>query len=100
MEAKEKALNKRGRKIVTKKRKAAVLTQEEVAEHSLLEPRPTLLTQRGLPTSDKLTAISKWLNVEEHWLHHGPPPRKTEEDTNVKGDSTETPSAEVIKLVQ
>jgi transcriptional regulator with XRE-family HTH domain len=32
------------------------------------------LTGRAIPTSDKLTTLAAWLNVNEHWLHYGPPP--------------------------
>lgn len=32
------------------------------------------LTGRAIPTSDKLAVLAEWLNVNEHWLHYGPPP--------------------------
>lgn len=32
------------------------------------------LTGRAIPTSDKLATLAQWLNVNEHWLHYGPPP--------------------------
>lgn len=34
------------------------------------------LTGRAIPTSDKLATLAEWLNVNEHWLHYGPPPIK------------------------
>ncbi|MFC5472681.1 transcriptional regulator [Paraherbaspirillum soli] len=34
------------------------------------------LTGRAIPTNDKLATIAKWLNVDQHWLHYGPPPSK------------------------
>ncbi|MFZ6864336.1 transcriptional regulator [Undibacterium sp. Ji67W] len=35
------------------------------------------ITGRAIPTNDKLATIAKWLNVDEHWLHYGPPSKKT-----------------------
>lgn len=34
------------------------------------------LTGRSIPTSDKLATLAEWLNVNEHWLHYGPPPAR------------------------
>lgn len=34
------------------------------------------ITGRAIPTNDKLATIAKWLNVDEHWLHYGPPSKK------------------------
>lgn len=31
------------------------------------------ITGRAIPTNDKLATIAKWLNVDAHWLHYGPP---------------------------
>lgn len=36
------------------------------------------LTGRAIPTSDKLSTLAEWLNVNEHWLHYGPPPAKSQ----------------------
>lgn len=35
------------------------------------------ITGRAIPTNDKLATIAKWLNVDEHWLHYGPPSKNT-----------------------
>jgi len=32
------------------------------------------LTGRTIPTADKITTLSDWLRVSEHWLHYGPAP--------------------------
>ncbi|AGW91580.1 hypothetical protein N234_16235 [Ralstonia pickettii DTP0602] len=32
------------------------------------------LSGRAIPTSDKIAVLAEWLQVTEHWLHHGPPP--------------------------
>jgi hypothetical protein len=58
------------------------------------------LSGRAIPTSDKLATLAKWLSVEEHWLHYGPPPAKAEDGTKGKGGKAATPSAEAIKLAQ
>lgn len=31
------------------------------------------LSGRAIPARDKLTTLSAWLDVSEHWLHYGPP---------------------------
>ena len=33
------------------------------------------LTGTTIPKPDKLRTLAEWLNVKEHWLHYGPPPR-------------------------
>ncbi|MBC8745234.1 transcriptional regulator with XRE-family HTH domain [Paraburkholderia sp. WC7.3g] len=32
------------------------------------------LTGTTIPKPDKLRTLAEWLNVNEHWLHYGPPP--------------------------
>lgn len=32
------------------------------------------LSGRAIPTNDKLSTLAEWLDVNEHWLHYGPPP--------------------------
>src|SRR5207247_8483841 len=32
------------------------------------------LNGRSIPMNDKLATIARWLGVDEHWLHYGPPP--------------------------
>lgn len=34
------------------------------------------LSGRAIPTSDKLLTLAEWLDVNEHWLHYGPPPSR------------------------
>lgn len=58
------------------------------------------LSGRAIPTNDKLETLSKWLNVEEHWLHYGAPPAKVEKNTKSKGIKTVAPSADAISLAQ
>ncbi len=58
------------------------------------------LTARAIPTNDKLATLAQWLNVDEHWLHYGPPPAKREE--TVKGKAGKTagvvPPADAVSL--
>lgn len=58
------------------------------------------LSGRAIPTQDKLATLAKWLNVDEHWLHYGPPPVKKEEVGKGKGAKIAVPSAEAIKLAE
>lgn len=57
------------------------------------------LSSRAIPTNDKLKTLAKWLNVDEHWLHYGSPP-KPESGKKGSGGKTATPSADAIKLAQ
>jgi transcriptional regulator with XRE-family HTH domain len=34
------------------------------------------LSGRAIPTHDKLATLAEWLNVNEHWLHYGPPTKR------------------------
>lgn len=58
------------------------------------------LTGRAIPTNDKLATLAEWLNVDEHWLHYGPPPgKKMEAKTGKVGKTTGVvPTAEAIGL--
>lgn len=53
------------------------------------------ITGRTIPTNDKLTTIAKWLNVEEHWLHYGPPMKKASSPITEKAPK---PTPELISL--
>jgi transcriptional regulator with XRE-family HTH domain len=44
------------------------------------------LSGRAIPTHDKLATLATWLNVNEHWLHYGPPTKK-----NLTMDQERTP---------
>jgi len=55
------------------------------------------LTGRAIPTNDKLVTIASWLNVDEHWLHYGPPPSKPLQPDG-KSKAPVKPSAELIAL--
>lgn len=56
------------------------------------------LSGRSIPTNDKLATLAKWLNVDEHWLHYGSPPVKTDAEAKGKGRETAAPTAEAIQL--
>lgn len=51
------------------------------------------ITGRAIPTNDKLATIAKWLNVDEHWLHYGPPSK-----TALPAPPSSTPAPELIAL--
>jgi transcriptional regulator with XRE-family HTH domain len=51
------------------------------------------ITGRAIPTNDKLATIAKWLNVDEHWLHYGPPSK-----TAPPATPTSTPAPELVAL--
>jgi transcriptional regulator with XRE-family HTH domain len=51
------------------------------------------ITGRAIPTNDKLATIAKWLNVDEHWLHYGPPSK-----TALPTPPPSTPAPELIAL--
>jgi transcriptional regulator with XRE-family HTH domain len=59
------------------------------------------LTGRTIPTGDKIATLANWLNVSEHWLHYGPPPRTnlTAEQTPLPYVANAKPSAEALRLV-
>lgn len=42
------------------------------------------LTGRAIPTNDKLATLAQWLNVDEHWLHYGPPSKPANSPTNAQ----------------
>ena len=49
------------------------------------------LNGRSIPTNDKLATIARWLGVDEHWLHYGPPtaaPRLADKERTGKGMET------------
>lgn len=57
------------------------------------------LTGRAIPTNDKLATMAEWLNVDEHWLHYGPPPVKlltSKKETEAK--EIGKPAPEIINL--
>lgn len=58
------------------------------------------LTGRTIPTQDKLATLAKWLKVDEHWLHYGPPPVKPEGKAKGKAGRTADvePSADALDL--
>lgn len=58
------------------------------------------LSGRSIPTNDKLATLAKWLNVNEHWLHYGPSPVKTDDSAKGKEAKTASPSEEAIQLAQ
>ncbi len=58
------------------------------------------LSGRSIPASSKLATLSKWLSVDEHWLHYGPSPAKTEDGVKGKGSKVAAPSTDAIKLAQ
>lgn len=54
------------------------------------------LTGRAIPKPDKLHTLSEWLEVDEHWLHYGPAPRRA-------GERSDTPyplSTEALTLAR
>jgi transcriptional regulator with XRE-family HTH domain len=53
------------------------------------------ITGRAIPTNDKLTTIAKWLNVEAHWLHYGPPSKTALPPVDAK---VRKPVPEIIAL--
>jgi len=53
------------------------------------------LTGRAIPTNDKLATLAQWLNVDEHWLHYGPPSKPINPPANVS-DAALTP--ELLEL--
>jgi len=53
------------------------------------------LTGRAIPTNDKLATLAQWLNVDEHWLHYGPPSKTINPPANVS-DAALTP--ELLEL--
>jgi transcriptional regulator with XRE-family HTH domain len=34
------------------------------------------LNGKSIPAGEKLTTLAEWLDVDEHWLHYGPPPAR------------------------
>jgi len=57
------------------------------------------LSGRAVPTEDKLDILAEWLNVDKHWLHYGPPPKKpVREGKTAQGKSQKFPSEEAVKL--
>ena len=55
------------------------------------------MTGRTIPTNDKLATLAKWLNVDAHWLHYGPP-SKSPLPSTVSGDDVRS-TPEVVSLV-
>ena len=49
------------------------------------------LTGRAIPTSDKLATLAAWLNVNEHWLHYGPPPARAMQAAQARQPYAATP---------
>jgi transcriptional regulator with XRE-family HTH domain len=43
------------------------------------------LSGRAIPTREKITTLANWLNVTEHWLHYGPPPKTDHSKKNIQG---------------
>ena len=55
---------------------------------------------KTLPSPDKIDTLAGWLNVSPHWLRHGPPgPSRPATRITEKRESSETPSAEELKLL-
>jgi transcriptional regulator with XRE-family HTH domain len=56
------------------------------------------MTGRSIPTNDKLTTIAKWLGVDEHWLHYGPPSKRPPVSVKQSGEQGQL-TPEVVALV-
>jgi len=58
------------------------------------------LTARAIPKNDKLARLAEWLNVDEHWLHYGPPPSKQGMVKNGKAAkaANSAPSPDTVNL--
>lgn len=45
------------------------------------------LSGRAIPNPDKIAVLAEWLQVTEHWLHHGPPPAVKVKEARKKTDT-------------